>query len=139
GFAIWRTARGQYTGYGTTAAMEESSRNTTEVMVWLNSPGIDRNEYHPLGYRVIDGRSWEVLYTLGHTWRYVVFAAPLATSKAVTITDHNIKLFDLIRFAADYGLVKQGAELQAIAACFEWYEDPTGGTQVEASSLTGVK
>jgi len=62
--------------------MEESSSNTTEVMVWLNSPGIDRNEYHSLGYRVIDGRSWEVLYTLAHRWRYVVFAAPLATSKA---------------------------------------------------------
>jgi hypothetical protein len=56
------------------------------------SAGIDRSEYHSLGYRVIDGRSWEVLYTLAHRWRYVVFAAPLATSKAVTITAHNIKL-----------------------------------------------
>jgi hypothetical protein len=139
GFDIWLTGRGQYTGYGTTATMEESSSNTTEVMVWLNSPGIDRNEYHSLGYRVIDGRSWEVLYTLAHRWRYVVFAAPLTTSKAVTITDHNIKLFDLIRFAADHGLVKKGAELQAVDAGFEWYEDPTGGTQVEAYSLTGVK
>jgi hypothetical protein len=139
GFDIWLTGPGQYTGYGTTATMEESSSNTTEVMVWLNSPGIDRNEYHSLGYRVIDGRSWEVLYTLAHRWRYVVFAAPLATSKAVTITDHNINLFDLIRFAADHGLVKKGAELQAVDAGFEWYEDPTGGTQVEAYSLTGVK
>ena len=139
GFDIWLTGPGQHTGYGTTATMEESSSNTTEVMVWLNSPGIDRNEYHSLGYRVIDGRSWEVLYTLAHRWRYVVFAAPLATSKAVTITDHNINLFDLIRFAADHGLVKTGAELQAVDAGFEWYEDPTGGTQVEAYSLTGVK
>ena len=106
--------------------MEESSSNTTEVMVWLNSPGINRHEYHSLGYRVIDGRSWEVLYTLAHLWRYVVFAAPLATSKAVTITDHNIKLFDLIRFAADHGLVKKGAELQAVDAGFEGYEDPHG-------------
>ena len=139
GFDIWLTGPGQHTGYGTTATMEESSSSTTEVMVWLNSPGIDRNEYHSLGYRVIDGRSWEVLYTLAHRWKYVVFAAPLATAKAVTLTDHNIKLFDLIRFAADHGLVKKGAELQAVDAGFEWYEDPTGGTQVEAYSLTGVK
>ena len=139
GFDIWLTGPGQHTGYGTTAAMEESSSSTTEVMVWLNSPGIDRNEYHSLGYRVIDGRSWEVLYTLAHRWKYVVFAAPLATSKAVTLTDHNIKLFDLIRFAADHGLVKKGAELQAVDAGFERYKDPTGGTQVEAYSLTGVK
>jgi hypothetical protein len=139
GFDIWLTGPGQHTGYGTTATMEQSSSSTTEVMVWLNSPGIDRNEYHSLGYRVIDGRSWQVLYTLAHRWKYVVFAAPLATSKAVTLTDHNIKLFDLIRFAADHGLVKTGAELQAVDAGFEWYEDPTGGTQVEAYSLTGVK
>ena len=139
GFDIWLTGPGQYTGYGTTAAMEEASSSATEVMVWLNSPGIDRHEYQSLGYRVIDGRSWEVLYSLAHRWRYVVFAAPLATSKAVTVTAHNIKLFDLIRFAADHGLVKTGAELQAVDAGFEWYEDPAGGTQVEGYSLTGVK
>jgi hypothetical protein len=139
GFDIWLTGPGQHLGYGTTASMEEASSSSSEVMVWLNSPGINRGEYHSLGYRVIDGRSWEVLYADPHPWRYVVFAAPLATSKAVTITDHNINLFDLIRFAADHGLVKTGAELQAVDAGFEWYEDPTGGTQVEAYSLTGVK
>jgi hypothetical protein len=139
GFDIWLTGPGQHTGYGTTSAMEEASSSSTEIMVWLNSPGIDRGEYHSLGYHTIDGRSWEVLYAGLHPWRYVVFAAPLATSKAVTVTDHNIHLFTLIRFAADHGWLKAGAELQAVDAGFEWYEDPTGGTQVEAYSLTGVK
>ncbi len=106
---------------------------------WLNSPGIDRRVYQSFGYHVIDGRLREVLYSLAHRWRYVVFAAPLATSKAVTVTDRNIGLFDLIRFAADHGLVKTGAELQGVNAGFEWYEDPAGGTQVEGYSLTGVK
>jgi hypothetical protein len=139
GFDIWMTGPGKDTGYGTTAAMEEASSSTTEIMVWLNSPGINRGEYYSLGYRDIDGRSWDVLYTGLHPFRSVVFASPLATSKAATITDRNIDLSTLIRFAADHGLVKSGAELQAIDAGFEWYDDPTGGTQVEGYSLTGVK
>ncbi len=108
-------------------------------MVWLNSSGINRGSYHSLGYHVIDGRRWDVLYTGLHPWQTVVFAAPLATSRAVTVTDHNIHLFTLIRYAADHGLVETGAELQAVDAGFEWYEDPTGGTQVEGYRLTGVK
>jgi hypothetical protein len=139
GFDIWLTGPGKDTGYGTTAAMEEASASTTEVMVWLNSPGIDRGEYHSLGYREVDGRMWDVLYTSPHPWISVVFASPLASSAAQTITDRNIHLSTLIRFAADHGLVKTGAELQAIDAGFEWYDDPTGGTQVEGYSLTGVK
>jgi hypothetical protein len=139
GFDIWMTGPGKDTGYGTTAGMEEASSSTTEVMVWLNSPGINRGGYHSLGYRYIDGRWWDVLYTALHPWRTVVFASPLATSKAATITDNNIHLSTLIRFAADHGLVKTGAELQAIDAGFEWYEDPTGGTQIEGYRLTGVR
>jgi hypothetical protein len=139
GFDIWLTGPGKDTGYGTTAKMEEGSTESTEVMVWLNSPGIDRNEYNSLGEQEIDGREWDVLYTALHPWRTVVFASPLATSKAVTVTDKNVHLFTLIRYAADHGLVKTGAELQAVDAGFEWYEDPTGGTQVEAYTLTGVK
>ena len=139
GFDIWITGPGKHTGYGTTAAMEEASSSTTEIMVWLNSPGIDRGEYRSLGYRKIDGRRWDVLYTAHHPWRSVVFASPLATSRAATITDNKIHLSTLIRFAADHGLVETGAELQAIDAGFEWYDDPTGGTQVEGYSLTGVK
>lgn len=139
GFDIWLTAPGTHTGYGTTAKMEEASSGSTEVMVWLNSPGIDRGEYTSLGYRKIDGREWDVLYTGLHPWRTVVFAAPLATSKAVTVTDHTIHLATLIQYATNLGLVKKGAELQAVDAGFEWYDDPTGGTQVESYSLTGVK
>jgi hypothetical protein len=139
GFDIWLTGPGKYTGYGTTAKMEEASRDTTEIMVWLNSPGVDRSTYRHLGHHTIDGRSWDVLYRGHHPWRTVIFAAPLATSKAVTITDRNIHLFTLIRYAANQGLVETGAELQAIDAGFEWYKDPTGGTQVESYSLTNVK
>jgi hypothetical protein len=139
GFDIWLTGPGQDTGYGTTAAMEEASGSTTEVMVWLNSPGINRGAYDSLGYNEIDGRSWDVLYTAPHPWRTVVFASPLATSAAATVTDRDIHLFTLIRFAADHGLVETGAELQAIDAGFEWYYDPTGGTRVESYRLTGVK
>jgi hypothetical protein len=139
GFDIWLTGPGKDTGYGTTAAMEEASGSTTEIMVWLNSPGINRGAYHSLGYREINGRWWDVLYTAPHPWVAVVFASPLAASKAETITDRNLQLSSLIRFAADHGLVKTGAELQAIDAGFEWYDDPVGGTQVEGYSLTGVK
>lgn len=138
GFDIWMTGPGIDAGWGTTAAMEEASSSTTEVMVWLNSPGINRAEYDSLGYQEIDGRSWDVLYTGLHPFRTVVFAAPLATSNAATLTDHDIPLSTLIKYAADHGLVKTGAELQAVDAGFEWYEDPTGGTQVEGYSLTGV-
>lgn len=142
GFDIWLTGPSTAGKTGLTTADEEASTSTTEIMVWLNSPGIDRGQYDSLGYRYVDGRWWDVLYYTGHRadhpWNYIVFAAPLATSSAHTFTDHNIHLSTLIRYAADKGWVKTGSILQSIDAGFEWYEDTTGGTQIESYSLTGV-
>jgi hypothetical protein len=142
GFDIWLTAPGTHTGHGTTSREEEASAGTTEIMVWLNSPNIDRGGYDSLGYRTVDGRRWDVLYETGsprHKWTTVIFATSLATSKAATVSDRDIHLSTLIRFAASHGWVKTRAELQAIDAGFEWYHDPDNGTHIQSYSLTGVR
>ena len=143
GLDIWLTGPGKDTGYGTTSKMEEDTVGSTEIMVWLNSPGIDRSGYPSIGYQYVDGRWWDVLYSKassgGRKWTYVVFASSLATPKAATVTTRDIHVSKLIGFATSRGWVRKGAELQAVDAGFEWYEDPKDGTQVEGYSLTGVR
>jgi hypothetical protein len=81
GFDIWLTGPGTLTGYGTTAKMEEASVSTTEVMVWLNSPGIDRGGHDSLGYRTVEGRKWDVLYA----W---LAAAPVEVRRIRLVAPH---------------------------------------------------
>ena len=150
GFDIWLSAsRGRAlsgapwtSGHATVTDMQHS-RAATEIMVWLNSPGIWRGQYASLGWVRIRTRIWQVLYYIGHSlrhpWNYIVFASPEATSKTTTFTVRNLDLQPLIRFAVRHGWVDRHALLQAIDAGFEWYADPTGGTQLMAYSLTGVR
>jgi hypothetical protein len=42
--------------------------NGTEVMIWLQHPGIPMSNYHILRYVVIDGIHWEVISWIAHNW-----------------------------------------------------------------------
>lgn len=125
-----------------TSKMLQHSKDVTEIMVWLNSPGIWRNQYRSLGWVTISTRTWQVLYYTSHSarhpWNYIVFAAPLATSRTITFTDRNLALSPLIQYAASKGWVTNNALLQNVDVGFEWYRSPVGGTQVRDLELTDV-
>jgi hypothetical protein len=139
GYDIWITAPGT----GHTASDEEAKTTSTEIMVWLNSPGIDRGGYTQYGSIKRSGVNWQIFgYTghrAGHRWDYIVFASSTATSRTYDHTWKGIYLEQLINVAAGRGWITGGAVLQSVDAGFEWYEDPSGGTQVEGYNLTSVK
>lgn len=125
-----------------TSKMLQHSADVTEIMVWLNSPGIWREQYQSLGWVTIGTRVWQVLYYDGHRarhpWNYIVFAAPLATDHTATFTDRNLSLAPLIWFAASKGWITKNALLQAVDVGFEWYRSPRGGTQIRSLVTSDV-
>ncbi len=140
GFDIWLTGNGQYDSWGTTSKDIQGSENSTEVMVWLNSPGIDRGGYTKIGKETIGGITWNVFYynkhRANHLWNYVVFATDDVNSSATTFTYQNIPLASMIGFTISKGLAESDPVVQSVNAGFEWSADPSSGTGVHSYSLS---
>ncbi len=116
-----------------------SSPDNTELMVWVEHPGIGIGDYYcgiSVAHNVhVDGRNWDILHagrTRWHRWEYLVFATEGVNRGDFTM--RNIHLGTLIRWGVAHGYVKRGDTIQAIDAGFEGHA-LAGGASVRGYRL----
>jgi hypothetical protein len=143
GFDIWLTANPAHTSYDELARQGGS---TTEVMIWLNHPGLSVQSPSLLYYPVtIDGKRWRVQIALasqGHRsashpdgWNVVDFIAPKVANGYTT--DIGLTLNGFLTYAISHGWLKPHDYLMSVNQGFE-FTSGGAGAAVKGYSLTGI-
>jgi hypothetical protein len=144
GFDIWFTSSLSDNTY---TKMADGGSTSTEIMIWLNHPGLSTQSSNLSYYPVrIDGRWWQVAYNLaanGHGkngqhpdgWNVIYFIAPQISNGNVVI--HNLLLNSFFSYAISHGWLLNNDYLMAIDQGGEIIGQ--GAMSVNGYTLTGVQ
>lgn len=141
GFDIWFEPSTADTSY---AQMQNGGNASTEIMIWLNHPGLRTQSSNLRYYRTrIDGRWWQVEVGMasaghGHTashphgWTVVNFIAPQYQNGNVTV--HNLVLNTFASYAISHGWLRASDYWMGINEGFEFTR---GSATAETFTMTG--